>query len=296
MKKGILSLAAASVICTGNVEYNSKENSARLQTTLELNFKQGEKILLSPVGDVVGLDGRTFRINGEDVIKNTKENGVDLPLEINHGWDALYGGKAAGWIDHTSLELREDGIYGLLKRTQLGKELIEGLYYRYVSPAYIMDRNKEDRTVLSLDSIGLVNTPNLVNRALNAKDEDLKSKISSLELEKNQAMDTADATAKELKETNAKLLEFNNKVETIQENLKTQLEANKILKINLAIEQNKILPKDKEFCKTLTTQQLDSYIQNNAGSDLAKELGFELNPKEQNSKDRVKIAAAAGSK
>ncbi len=74
-------------------------------------------------------------------------------------------------------------------------------------------------------------------------------------------------------------------------------EQNKTFKIDLAVEQNRILPKDREFCKSLTDSQLDSYIQNNAGSSLAKELGKNIKTKEQNSsKSKVEMAAAAGSK
>ncbi len=301
MKKGLASISTAVAVVGGHyIEFNSKENSARLQNLVELNFKQGEKVLISPVGDVVGFDGRVFKIDGEAVIANTKENGVDLVFEVNHGWDSLYGGKAAGWIGFDTLELRADGIYGLLELNGLGTELVDGKFYRYVSPAFIMDRNKEDRSVLSLDSVGLVNTPNLVNKALNAKDneivKELNSKIENLEIEKNQAVDTAEATAKELEETNTKLTEAEENHKKTQDELKKQKELNRSYKIDLAVEQNKILPKDREFCKTLNDEQLDSYIQNNAGSSLAKELGLNIKAKEQNKTNTVEIAAKAGSR
>jgi len=306
MKKATLSIVCAALATTAGtgghlIEYNSKENSAHLQKALELNFKQGEKILISPVGEVVGFDGRVFRIDGEIVVQNTKENAIDLPFEVNHGFDVLYGGKAAGWVDFNSLEAREDGIYGALELNELGKELVDGKFYRYVSPAFIMDRNKEDRSVLSLDSVGLVNAPNLVNKALNSKaDETIKelnSKITTLETEKNQAVETAEGTAQELEETNSKLTKAEDNYKKIQADLKSEKEANKSLKIDLAVEQNKILPKDREFCKSLDEAQLNSYIQNNAGSDLAKELGQTIKANEQNSnKSRIDIAAKAGSK
>ncbi|WP_419768575.1 phage protease [Arcobacter sp.] len=302
MKKTLLSLATVAALSGHCIEYNSKENSTHLQKAIELNFKQGEKILISPIGEVVGFDGRVFKIDGEAVIANTKANAVDLPFEINHGFDVLYGGKAAGWIDFNSLELRKDGIYGSLEINDLGKELIDGKFYRYVSPAFIMDRNKEDRSVLSLDSVGLVNAPNLVNKALNSKADEsvireLNTKITTLETEKGQAVETAEGTAKELEETNSKLTKAEENYKKIQADLKTEKEVNKSLRIDLAVEQNKILPKDREFCKSLDDAQLNSYIQNNAGSNLAKELGLSIKPNEQNSnKSRIEIAAKAGSK
>ncbi|RBQ28406.1 phage protease [Aliarcobacter vitoriensis] len=271
-----------------------------LRRLLELNYKAKEKVLISPVGSVVGLDGRTFNIDGAIVIENTKSNGIDLVFEVDHGFGE-HGGKAAGWFKVDTLELRADGIYASLDTTPLGDELIDKKLYRYVSPAFVMDRNKDDRSVLALDSVGLVNRPNLIKDALNSKDQilikDLNSKVENLELEKNEAMKTVEATSKELSETTDKLTEANSKVEKVEKSYETALEANKNLKIDLAVEQNKILPKDREFCKSLNDEQLDSYIQNNAGSILAKELGKNIDLKENNSsKNLIDKAIAAGSK
>lgn len=271
-----------------------------LKRLLELNYKAKEKVLISPVGAVVGLDGRTFNIDGEAVIANTIANGIDLVFEVDHGF-AEFGGKSAGWFKFDSLELKDDGIYASLETTTLGDELIDKKLYRYISPAYIMDRNKSDRTVLALDSVGLVNRPNLIKDALNSKDKEvikeLNSKIETLETERNQAVQTADTTSKELEETTNKLTETNSKLTKVESDLTQIKEQNKAFKIDLAVEQNRILPKDREFCKSLTDEQLDSYIQNNAGSALAKELGKNIKTqKENNSKSRVEMAAAAGSK
>lgn len=269
-----------------------------LRKLLELNFKQGEKVKISPIGEVTGLDGRTFRIDGEAVISATKENGVDLVLDINHGFDGS-GEAAAGWFKIDTLELREDGIYAELELTSIGEENVNKKLYRYLSPAYIMDRNKEDRTVLALDSLGLVNRPNLLKDALNNKQKDddtakqlkeLNTKIETLTLEKNQIKDTAEASAKELGEANTKL-------ETATSNLVEANSTIKGLRIDLAVSKNQILPRDVEFCRTLDDDQLESYIKNNSGKDLAGELSGDLKPKENNSKDDVLEAAIkAGSR
>ncbi len=270
-----------------------------LRLLLELNYKAKEKVLISPVGAVVGLDGRTFNIDGEAVVANTIANGIDLVFDVDHGY-AEYGGKAAGWFKFDSLELREDGIYASLETTTLGNELIDGKLYRYVSPAYIMDRNKSDRTVLSLDSVGLVNRPNLIKDALNSKDKEviknLNSKITTLETERNQAVQTADTPSKELEETTNRLTETNSKLTKVESDLTQIKEQNKAFKIDLAVEQNRILPKDREFCKSLNDEQLDSYIQNNAGSTLAKELGKNIHTKENNKATYVDTAVKAGSR
>jgi phage I-like protein len=299
MRKLVATSLAAALACTvGAIEYNSSSGSEHLQRAVELNFKQGEKILISPIGTVTGLDGRVFNIDGETVIRNTKENGIDLVFDINHGWDSAYGDKAAGWISLNSLELREDGIYGSVELTDLGKELIENKYYKYTSPAYNMDRNKADRNVLSLDSLGLVNRPNLNNKALNNQDDGsgdkikkLNEKIETLLTEKNQAIQTAEATANELDEANKKIESYD--PEKIKE-LNTTI---RDLTIDLGVERNQIIPKDREFCKTLDEAQLASYIDSNGSQDLMRELNKKIEPKEKNKKNsRVATAVAAGSK
>ncbi|MCW1604922.1 phage protease, partial [Campylobacter jejuni] len=68
------------------------------------------------------------------------------------------------WFDRNSLELREDGIYASLELTPKGKELVENKAFRYLSPEYYVD---DDKNVIHLDAMGLVNQPNLLNRALN---------------------------------------------------------------------------------------------------------------------------------
>lgn len=271
-----------------------KSVNEHLRKLIEFNYKEGEKIKISPVGNVVGLDGRTFNIDGTTVVTNTVANGVHLVLEVDHGFSEL-GGKAAGWFSLNSLEYREnDGIYATLEKTTLGEELINSKLYRYLSPTFIMDRNKDDRSVLALDSAGLVNRPNLIKDALNNKGQD--SKFENLEKEKNEAIKTAEATSRELSETTDKLTEANNRLTKIEATNKIVLEQNRALKIDLAVEQNKILPKDREFCKSLNDEQLESYIQSNAGSVLAKELGKNIAVKQQNENNFVEKAIKAGSK
>lgn len=266
-----------------------------LRKLLELNFSQGEKVKISPIGEVVGFDGRKFTINGQAVIEETQKNSVDLVLDVNHGF-SNEGDAAAGWFDINSLELRDDGIYAALNQTELGEPLVSKKLYKYLSPAYIMDKNKQDRSVLSIDSVGLVNRPNLLIDELNKKQHEenvvveLNEKIEQLENEKNTFESTLATANDEIKELNTKLDESNTTIKELNTKIRDLI-------IDLAIEKNKILPKDKEFCKSLNDTQLNSYIQNNAGSALAKELSKNIKTKEQNnSKSRIEIAAAAGSK
>ncbi len=155
----------------------------RLRALLELNFKDGEKVKVSPVGDVIGYDGRSFRIDGEMVLASVERNGLHIVLDENHSF-----GEALAWFQKDSFEVRDDGIYASIDWTPKGKVLAENKSYRYLSPVFDMGDN---RTVIGLDSVGLVNRPNLLNQEINKKEGEILD-----ELEK-------------LKADNAKLLEQN---------------------------------------------------------------------------------------
>jgi len=251
-----------------------------LKRLLELNFTQGEKVKISPIGEVVGVDGRTYRIDGDRVVLNTKEKlNIDLVFEVDHGY-GIDGGAASGWFDINSLEARDDGIYAALNLTDRGSELVDKKLYRYLSPAFIMDRNSEDRTVLSIESVGLVNHPNILDTALNNKQKQSSEDEPDLE------------TVVEENKT-----KYESEITTLKTSLKEANSKIKTLTIDLAIERNAILPKDREFCMSLDEAQLNSYIKSNAGASLAKDLGTELNANvPQDKTDLTKIAAQAGSK
>ena len=53
----------------------------RLKKQLELNLKDGEKVKVTPVGEVVGLDGRKFKIDAELLLKSILENDRSLEAE-----------------------------------------------------------------------------------------------------------------------------------------------------------------------------------------------------------------------
>ena len=140
----------------------------KLRKKLELNFKEGEKLKVSPIGNVIGFDGRGFIIEPEQILREIESNGVHIPLDINHSFD-----EAVGWFDKSSFEVKDDGIYALLELNEKGKSLIDQKSYRYLSPVYSMGENSR---VIGLDSVGLVNRPNLFNHELNEKEKTKKEK------------------------------------------------------------------------------------------------------------------------
>ena len=144
---------------------------------LELNSLQDGKIKISPAGQqVMGYDGRVFNIDASFVVANTKSQNVDILLDKDH-----YDGEAMGWFDINSLEARDDGIYASLEFTEVGKGLVDKKLYRYLSPAYEVNyRDNGVREVVRIASVGLVNRPNLLNKALNNKGEEMPENNSEL--------------------------------------------------------------------------------------------------------------------
>lgn len=188
-------------------------NGTRLKNILNLNFKNGEKVKVSPLGDVVGLDGRTFKIDGQSLIDNILKNDIHIPMDENH-----YFGEAVGWFDKNSFEIRGDGLYASLELNQKGQELIDTKAYRYMSPVFIMGG---DNSVFELDSVGLVNRPNLLNKELN------QIKIKELTLEELEQVKADLATVKEelkaLKEGKPAVEPELNPI--VEENSKQEIEA-----------------------------------------------------------------------
>jgi phage I-like protein len=223
------------------------ESGARLKNPLALNYKAGDKIKISPIGDVIGVDGRAYKIDGTAVVAALKNGGTDLPLDENH-----YYGPACGWFSCESAEVREDGIYATLELNEVGKDLVDKKRYRYLSPAYTMGEN---RVVVGIDSVGLVNRPNLLKKALNNKNDE-ESKVNEKEYEAKVA------------EIDAQLLEANKRVEVLStENgaLKAQgAELNKKFreqKIESAIKSGELLANKRDFALSLSDDaQLEAFL------------------------------------
>jgi phage I-like protein len=247
------------------------ETGLRLADVCELNIKEGEKIKISPIGDVIGLDGRAYKIDANALIASIQKASLDIPLDKNHSF-----GEAMGWFPLASLEAREDGIYGSLELNTEGKELIENRKYRYLSPVFYLGEN---RVVTGLDSVGLVNRPNLLNKALNQKTQGAEEMEKEL-LEANNKLSAA----------NAQLTEANKRAEALTaENgtLKTQIaELNKKFReqrIENAIKVGELLANKRDFALSLENDaQLEAFlaVSKNDAEHLKKQLEIDKNAKE----------------
>lgn len=209
---------------------------------LELNsLKNGEKIKISPIGKITGVDGRTFDIDAVSVLANTKAPGTDLVLDLNH-----FDGEAMGWFNLNSLELRDDGIYASLELTQAGADLVEKRSYRYLSPAYEVSYIGELINVYRIASVGLVNRPNLLNQSLNSKGETMDEQKELL------------AQIQSLKEQIEALQKEN---EALKSELKTSEDNARLEKIDNAIKIGEMLPNRKEAALVLEKNALNSFLE-----------------------------------
>ncbi len=210
---------------------------------LELNYKKDEKVKISPIGRVVGLDGREFKIDADFVINSIVKNDVHIPLDENHSF-----AEAIGWFDKNSFENRVDGIYAFLEFNEKGKELSANKTYRYLSPVYEMGQNGK---VIGIDSVGFVNRPNLLNKEINKKketnkmeNEELVNEIKSLK-EEIASLKKADEPTGENNNDDAIAKEVNSLKDDLTVIKDTLKETNK--KINVAFKKGEFDENDKKI-------------------------------------------------
>lgn len=239
----------------------SKEGRRELTTVALNSYEEGKKIKISPAGEFRGMDGRLYSLDESAIIK-TKEQGIDIPLNVEHGFTTHYDARAVGWVSLDSLETQDGGIYGILTLNEEGKKLVDDKSYRYLSPEFTINQKRE---VLTLDGIALTNTPNLKLEINHKKEKELEIKDKTKELnEKLEAM-TASMTAKD------------QQIETLTTALKEQT-------FNAALAAGKALPKDKEFAMSLNTEQLNSWVDSLAVGAHAQQIDPE---QEKNEKEKA---------
>ena len=122
-----------------------------------------EWIEIVPAGTFRGVDGRGPYVlkNPTAVIAASMPGSRPVPLDYNHQtvFACLNGGEApaAAWI--VAMEDRQGAIWAKLDWTEAGRQAVASKSYRFVSPAFQHD--KKTGEVKRIDSVGLVNNPNL---------------------------------------------------------------------------------------------------------------------------------------
>jgi phage I-like protein len=142
----------------------------------------------------------------EAVLREFQRHGTDLVIDYEHqslgGRYAAPNGlaPAAGWI--TALEIRPgDGIWGRVRWTPAAARRVLRREYRFLSPVVII--RKDDRKVMSLDSVALTNRPAIAGMrpVVNRRDEELRVQDAEAEpARQRQAQAKEDVMQDEIKQ------------------------------------------------------------------------------------------------
>ncbi|PCH65803.1 MAG: hypothetical protein COC12_14110 [Rhodobacteraceae bacterium] len=111
--------------------------------------------------------------DAERIIAASLQGEMELPIDENHATDLAspkgLPAPARGWI--TALEARDDGIWGKVKWSGEGYDLIRTRAYRALSPVILHDKEKN---VLAILRASLINRPNMRGlTALNQETDDM---------------------------------------------------------------------------------------------------------------------------
>ncbi|MDQ7091764.1 MAG: phage protease [Methylococcales bacterium] len=169
---------------------------------------------LIPAGlQVKGVDGRQWINDQPQTVLNRftalKEQGLKLVFDFEHSSEhkAPKGdpAPATGW--GVEMQARENSsIWVKVDWTEHGRNAVEKREYRYLSPVLIYEKNT--RRIVGIQSVGLTNSPNLLNTALNQQSKHSKTEIlmelpkaiaSALGLDAEDSVESAVTAIKKLK-------------------------------------------------------------------------------------------------
>lgn len=154
-----------------------------------LNNSQGEvpsRIQLIPPGKVIeGVDGRKWTLkDAHALVKSTNALQTEFPIDENHSTDlaAPKGGRspALGWFKNLAVD-SDGSIRADVEWNSRGEDTVKNREYRYISPVFNSNKDKE---IVEILRASLTNRPNLSNPALNSEqpNESAKEQIMDKEL------------------------------------------------------------------------------------------------------------------
>lgn len=120
-------------------------------------------VQITPYGDY-----KNVTTSGREVVQHCDKEAFDkiveafdkeLIVDVDHQSELTDNTEAAGWITTVRVD-EEKGLVGDIKVSELGAKLLNGLNYRFGSPAFILD---EDDRPVKLTSFALTNRPALTD-------------------------------------------------------------------------------------------------------------------------------------
>ena len=216
-----------------------------LQTNAQAQYAPPTELLLAPVGEFMGRDGRTYRnTDPEAVINKFEQIGMSLPVDADH--TILHrGGPAIGWINR--LENRNGEIWATkIDWLDEGVHLLASKKYRYYSPVYLIDDNS--RVIEVVDGMGLTNSPNLTQLSQLNQSNRRKGDMN-LQEELNAALKNNREYMEELAETN------NEKAR-----LQSELNSVKAEKEQLGAKLKELEDQQADAASKAFSQELNSYL------------------------------------
>jgi len=257
----------------------------------------GEEIMVLPLGEIKGRDGRYWVLTEEDaqaVVDQIRRDGVDIVIDYDHASYFRDDTRAAGWLKANSFRVGDgpwgEGIYARVEWTEAAEQAIAAKEYRYLSPTFYADGTR----ILALESVALTNIPNLpmlpaLNRreGNNPEEGHMEKELNRLR-EENARLSAALETARkekeklerELNQVREALKAREAEVGKLSEELEKLKEAEREREINSLVEsaiaEGKLAPAQKEAAVELGRRDLEmlkKWIETApaAFKDLAKE-------------------------
>lgn len=152
-----------------------------------------EWVQVLPSGPFIkGVDGRSWTMRDPKlIIEAFEQSNIPMVIDYEHGQElkAPKGEEApaAGWID--KLEVRDGEIWARVDWTEKASKSINSREYRFLSPAFGFNSEKE---IIYMSSVGLTNKPNLVMQALNNRQEESSDKWSRISIALGKNVDSDD--------------------------------------------------------------------------------------------------------
>lgn len=122
-------------------------------------------VQITPYGDYDNVTASGRKVT-QHCDKQAFENIVnafdkELIVDVDHQSELTDNTEAAGWLTTVKVD-EEKGLVGDIKVSELGAKLLNGLNYRFGSPAFLLD---EDDRPMKLTSFALTNRPALTDIA-----------------------------------------------------------------------------------------------------------------------------------